>query len=58
MPGGILILKIKDIKEEKNKLNMQQEISKKINYERNRQLNQFSKIYFNKIKKRININEN
>ena len=43
---------------EKNKLNMQQEISKKINYERNRQLNQFSKIYFNKIKKRININEN
>ncbi len=28
-----------------------------INYEKNRQLNQYSKIYFNKVKKNIGFNE-
>ena len=58
MPGGILVLKIEEIKQIKNLLNLEEELSKKISYEKNRQLNQFSKIYFNKIKKKTNIYEN
>ena len=33
------------------------EFKKAINYERNRQLNQYSKIYFNKIKKNLEFDE-
>jgi peptidyl-prolyl cis-trans isomerase SurA len=58
MPGGILVLKIREIKQIKNLLDLEEELSKKINYEKSRQLNQFSKIYFNKIKKKTNIYEN
>ena len=28
-----------------------------VNYERNRQLNQYSKIYYNKVKKNLDFNE-
>ena len=53
LPNGILLLKINEIKKIKNKINLEQELKKMINYEQNRQLNQYSKIYFNKIKKNI-----
>ena len=55
--GGYLILKINDIKTVKVKLNFDQELKKMIRSEKNYQLNQFSKIYFNKIKKDIQIYE-
>ena len=55
--GGYLMLKINDIKTVETKLNFDQELKKMIRSAKNYQLNQFSKIYFNKIKKDIRINE-
>ena len=55
--GGFLILQISDIKIIKKKLDIDKELEKAINAETNRQLNQFSNIYFNKIKKEVSINE-
>ena len=57
VPGGFLILKINQIKEIENELNIDDEVQKMINIKTNDQLNQFSIIYFNKVKKDININE-
>ena len=57
MPGGVLILKIDDIKEEPKKINFDLELEKAIRYERNKQLNQYSQIYFNKTKKNLGFNE-
>ena len=55
--GSFLILKINDIKYEKKITNIKQEIEKKIQFETNRQLEQFSKIYYNKVKINTHINE-
>ena len=55
--GGFLILQISDIKIIKKKFDIDKELEKAINAETNRQLNQFSNIYFNKIKKDMVINE-
>jgi peptidyl-prolyl cis-trans isomerase SurA len=57
VPGGFLILKINQIKEEKTNQNIEEKIKEIIDVKKNDQLNQFSKIYFNKIKKNIQINE-
>jgi peptidyl-prolyl cis-trans isomerase SurA len=59
VPGGFLILKIKDIKQVNKKLtqNINEELKKRISIKKNDQLNQFSIIHFNKIKKDIYINE-
>ena len=53
LPTGILVLKIKDTKNTKIKIDMDAELKKAINYERNRQLSQFSKIYYNKVRKNL-----
>ena len=55
--GGFLILKLNDTKKIKNKINVEKELKKLIAKETNQQLNQFSNIYFNKVKKEIQINE-
>jgi len=57
LPGGVLIIKIKDIKEEKINLNFEDQLKKFILYEKNRQLNQFSIIHFNRIKQNVNYSE-
>jgi peptidyl-prolyl cis-trans isomerase SurA len=57
VPGGFLILQINDIKNTKIKINIDEEFKKLKNYEKNNQLNQYSKIYFNKIKKDLEISE-
>ena len=57
VPGGFLILQINDIKNEKVEIDLKKELAKLINFEKNNQLNQYSKIYFNKIKKNLEINE-
>ena len=57
VPGGFLILKIRDIKEVKREINLEKEIEFIIRKKTNNQLNQYSNIYFNKIKKNITINE-
>lgn len=57
LSNGILILKIKDSKSITIKTDYKLELKKAIEYEQNRQLNQFSKIYFNKITKNLELNE-
>ena len=57
VPSGFLILKINDIKTIYIKKNFEEELKKLINQTRNNQLNQFSKMYFNKIKENANVNE-
>ena len=58
VPGGQIILYLNDKKQQERKLNFEEEFKKQILFEKNKQLNQFSKIYFNKIKKNSTINEN
>ena len=53
LPGGFLILKINDIKFENKKTNQENELQKLIDVETKKQLSQYSKIYYNKLKKRI-----
>lgn len=57
MPGGFLILKVNKIEETKNDFDMELEFNKILKFKINEQLNQFSNIYFSKIKKNIQINE-
>jgi peptidyl-prolyl cis-trans isomerase SurA len=57
LSNGILILKVINIKKTETEVDHEAELKKAINYEQNRQLNQFSKIYFNKIKKNIEFDE-
>ena len=57
VPGGFLILKINDIRSVKVNINVEEELKKLINLKRNEQLNQFSNMYFQKIKKNVVINE-
>ena len=58
VPGGQIILYLNDKKQQEIKLNFEEEFKKQILFEKNKQLNQFSKIYFNKIKKNSTISEN
>jgi len=53
LSNGILILQIKDTKNTDIKIDMKAELNRAINYQRNRQLSQFSKIYYNKVKKNL-----
>ena len=55
IPGGFLIIKLNDINNKKVSLNMKKELNNLIKLKTNQQLNQFSNIYFNKIKKNIKI---
>ena len=55
--ANFLILKINNIKFEKSEMDEEKEFSKIYNFEVDRLLEQFSKIYFNKIKINTKINE-
>ena len=55
--SGFLILKINDIKNTRIEVNLENELKELINFKKNNQLNQYSKIYFNKVKKNIQIDE-
>ena len=57
VPGGFLILQIRDIKNNKIEIDVEKEFKKLENYEKNNQLNQYSKIYFDKVKKDLEISE-
>ena len=54
--NSYLILKLENMKEEKTKINKEAEMNKMISFEKNRQLNKFSNIYYNKIKINTSIN--
>ena len=55
--NGHLILMLEDIKKENVKINFKEELNKMIKFETDKQLNTFSKIYFDKIKINTIINE-
>ena len=55
--SGIMILKLEDKKLIEKNTNNEIELEKLINFEMNNQLNNFSSIFFNKIKKDIIVNE-
>ena len=56
-PNGYLILKINDKRELKQKMDIDKEFKELINYERNKQLNQFSLLLYKKLKQNITVNE-
>ena len=57
LSNGIMILKLVNTKNSETTIDIENELKKAINYERNRQLNQYSKIYYNKTKKNLDFNE-
>ena len=57
IPGGTILLLVKKKKEIENKIDIEPQISKRVNDLRNEQLNQFSNIYFLKVKKNMIIHE-
>ena len=57
IPGGMLIINLDNIKTQEENLDFDVEFNKQIIFEKNTQLNQFSKIYYNKISKNSNISE-
>jgi len=56
VPGGFLILKIDDVRDAAQNFNLNDEVNKIIEKKTNEQLNQFSNIYFNKVKRDMQIN--
>tara|TARA_B100000787_G_scaffold11017_1_gene8250 strand:- start:991 stop:1911 length:921 start_codon:yes stop_codon:yes gene_type:complete len=57
LPNGILILKVMNVRKSQIEIDTETEFEKAVNFERNRQLSQFSQIYYNKIKKKLEFNE-
>ena len=55
--GGFLILMVEEKKTVKREVNVEKELNKLVNLMTNQQLNRYSNIYFNKVKKEIQINE-
>ena len=56
-PNGFLILKLNQKKEMKQNIDINKELNERIIYEQNRQLNQFSLLYYKKLKQNTKINE-
>ena len=55
--NNFIIIKIDEIKETNSPIDKNKELEKMIKFETNKQLNQFSRIFFDKSKKNYNINE-
>jgi peptidyl-prolyl cis-trans isomerase SurA len=55
--NNYLLLKINKIRLNKVKINAEEELKKLINVERNKQLSQFSRIFFSKSKMNYSIDE-
>ena len=56
-PNGYLLIKINEKKEMKQKINLEKELNESIKYEKNKQLNQFSLLYYKKLKQNTQIYE-
>ena len=57
LSNGIMLLKINEVKKVKNLSSQEDELKIALAYEKSKQLNQYSKIHYNKIKKSLNFNE-
>ena len=56
-PNGYLILKVNDKREIKQKINIDKEFNELVRYEKNKQLNQFSLLFYKKLKQNTIVNE-
>jgi len=56
-PGGFVVLKLDDVRESELEIDLNNELEKLIKQNTNQQLNQFSNLFFNKIKNNTIINE-
>ncbi len=56
-PNGYLLIKINKKKEMKQKINLEKELNESMKYEKNKQLNQFSLLYYKKLKQNTQIYE-
>ena len=56
-PGGFLIIKVGNIRKVKKDLDLNDQLEIIVKKKTNQQLNQYSNVYFNKVKKNIVINE-
>ena len=56
-PNGYLIIQVNDIRMVENKFDVNKEIDKRVNSEIDRQLNELSLVFFNKVKQQIIISE-
>ena len=56
-PNGYLLLKVNNKKEMKQTIDIDKELNEKVNFERNKQLNQFSMLYYKKLEQNTKINE-
>ena len=57
IPNGNLLIKLNQKRELENKIDLDLEIKKQINFEQNRQLNSFSLNFYKKLKQNSIINE-
>ena len=57
LSNGILVLKVVNTRSSKPNIDLDVEFKKAVDFERNRQLNQYSKIYYNKIKKNLEFDD-
>ena len=57
MSGGYIIIKVNDKKIFKEEINIDDQLNNVISQETNRQLNNFSIIFYKKLKKNLDINE-
>ena len=56
-PNGYLILKINEKKEMKQIISIDKELEESIKFEKNKQLNQYSLLFYKKLKQNTVINE-
>ena len=57
LQNGYILIKLNNKKETNQKINIDEQLKRLIKNETNRQLNNFSTIYYKKLKKNIDINE-
>ncbi len=57
LPGGFLVVMLKDKQSVTSNLDPKKELNSLVQFKTNQQLNQFSSMHFNKVKKEIQINE-
>ena len=55
--AGFMILKLEDVKEYEIEFDLNNKVEEMVRFKTNEQLNQFSNIYFNKVKKDLNFDE-
>lgn len=55
IPGGFIVVRLNDLKEEEEKIDINEEVNKIIRFQTNRQLSSFSNIYLKKIIKNYKI---